>query len=63
MEKCPECKALQEAYAASRKRTLAAGLHPNPATPEQLMELDESEKAFEAIKAKLEAHQDQCSIA
>jgi hypothetical protein len=60
MEVWPKCKTLQEAHHAAHKRRLAADLHSNPATPQQLMELDESEKAFEAIKAELESHQDRC---
>jgi hypothetical protein len=60
---CPECKTLKEAHIAARERVLAAGRHPSPATPEQLMELHESEIAFDEIKAKLEAHEDQCSRA
>ena len=64
MNGCPECKALDEAHAAAFERFKAAGRLPrlpNIATPEQVIEVRESKKAFEEIKIKRTAHIKKCA--
>ena len=65
MSDCSECKALDEAHAAAFERFMAAGRHlprlPDMATPEQVIEVRESKKAFEEIKTKRTAHIKQCA--
>jgi hypothetical protein len=59
MNDCPECKVLDEAYTAAFERVKAAGRHPPMATPAQLIEVTESKKDFDEIKAKRTAHFEQ----
>lgn len=64
MNGCPECKTLDEAYAAAFERFSVAGRLPglpDMATPEQVIEVSESKKAFEEIKAKRTAHIKECA--
>ena len=61
MNDCPECKALDEAHAAAFERFMEAGRHPPIAIPEQVIEVHESKKAFDKIKAKRTAHMKQCA--
>jgi hypothetical protein len=64
MNVCPECRALDKAHAAAFERFTAAGRLPrlpHMATPEQVIEVRESKKAFDEIKAKRTAHIKQCA--
>jgi hypothetical protein len=65
MNGCPECRALDEAHAAALERFRVAGRLPHLpdlATQEQVIEVHESKKAFQEIKAKRTAHIEQCAF-